>query len=131
MLIENINFKILSIVNDYDVVVIEPQKDLEISFFCNLNITQKIDFFLSKTNAKFLIVNLIKSNFIDSVGLGLLINVYKIYKLRRKKNGNVFCCNTSQHVKKLFEITALYKLYTIVDGDLDDTINIIKKLENF
>jgi anti-sigma B factor antagonist len=56
------------------------------------------------------VMNLSKVEYLDSTGLGVLIGALKRL---REKQGNLIIVSPSMRIMRIFEITGLYKIFTI------------------
>jgi anti-sigma B factor antagonist len=61
-----------------------------------------------------LVINLQKVDYIDSTGLGALVGVQKV---AREHDGAVTLVLTNPHIKKIFDIMGLVKLFWIFDDE--------------
>lgn len=59
---------------------------------------------------KFIVMNLSKVEYLDSTGLGVLIGALKHL---REKQGNLIIVSPSMRIMRIFEITGLYKIFSI------------------
>ena len=66
--------------------------------------------------AKFVVLNLSKVEYLDSTGLGLLIGALK--RLRENK-GNLVIVSPSTRITRVFEITGLYKVFSIYASETE------------
>ena len=66
-----------------------------------------LDEHLLKNDAKQIIFDLSKLEFMDSTGIGVIIGRYKKMK---EKNIPIFISNPSNHIDKLFKMTAIYEI---------------------
>ncbi len=62
------------------------------------------------TGVKYVAMNLAKVDYLDSTGLGVLIGALKRL---REKQGNLVIVSPSMRIMRIFEITGLYKIFTI------------------
>ncbi|RPF55714.1 anti-sigma F factor antagonist [Aquisalibacillus elongatus] len=62
---------------------------------------------LNDSNIKHVVVNLEKLSFMDSSGLGVFLGRYKEVK---QQNGEMVVCSYNQAIKRLFELSGLFKL---------------------
>lgn len=62
----------------------------------------------------FFVVDLEKVDFIDSSGLGCLVGLFKKSRIGK---GDVKLSNMSESILKIFQITHLDRVFTIVDGN--------------
>lgn len=76
-------------------------------------VRSKIDDRLEKTNYKNLILNFYGVTFMDSSGIGVVIGRYK--KLNMKK-GKVSITNVNESVKRVFELSGLFKIIGLYDN---------------
>jgi anti-sigma B factor antagonist len=67
---------------------------------------------IDKGIVKFLF-NLEKTNFVDSLGLGLMLSIAKSLK---KINGQFKICAVTSNIKNLFELTKLNQYFDIYDN---------------
>ena len=61
-----------------------------------------------------LVINLQKVDYIDSTGLGALVGVQKV---AREHDGAVILVLTNPHIKKIFDIMGLIKIFWIFDNE--------------
>lgn len=90
----------------------------ELDHHSAIEIRTKIDDRLERNNIKNLIMNFSKVSFMDSSGIGVVIGRYK--KLERI-GGVVAITNLNDSVKRVFDLTGLFKiikLYTSIDDAL-------------
>ncbi len=60
-----------------------------------------------KSNFQDLVLDFENVDFIDSTGIGVVVNIYKEVSL----NGDFKIINANQHILKLFKITGLLKVF--------------------
>ncbi len=79
----------------------------------------KLDIILDDRSLKNMVVNLSQLNFMDSSGIGVFIGRYNKLSKRKGKIG-VYGLNT--HIKKIWEISGLYKIIDIYEN-LEDSLD--------
>lgn len=82
-------------------------------------VRNKIDDMLARTNSLNLIMDFSGVNFMDSSGIGVVIGRYK--KLLNKK-GKVSVSNASGSVKRVFELSGMFKIIPLYNST-DEAIN--------
>ncbi len=87
------------------IINLEGEVDVYTSTQLKQDIAQVIE-----EDAKFIVLNLSKVEYLDSTGLGVLIGSLK--KLR-EKSGNLVIVSPSVRIMRVFEITGLYKIFNI------------------
>lgn len=65
---------------------------------------------ITKHNIKHIVLNLEELHFMDSSGLGVILGRYKKIK---KYNGEMIICAISPAVKRLFEMSGLFKIVQV------------------
>lgn len=93
-----------------------PQTDVrildvegEVDVYTSASLKQEISAAVSD-GVKYIVLNLSKVEYLDSTGLGLLIGALK----RLKENqGNLVIASPSVRIMRVFEITGLYKIFSI------------------
>jgi stage II sporulation protein AA (anti-sigma F factor antagonist) len=65
---------------------------------------------IEKNGIKHIVLNLEELHFMDSSGLGVILGRYKKIK---KNNGEMIICAISPAVKRLFEMSGLYKIVKV------------------
>lgn len=79
----------------------------------------KIDDRIDRENIKEVILNFSKVTFMDSSGIGVVIGRYK--KLQNK-SADIAVSNLSASVKKVFQLSGLFKIIKCYDN-LEDAVN--------
>lgn len=74
----------------------------------------KIELELEKNNIKHLVLNLEALSFMDSSGIGVILGRYKQIKQR---HGEVIVCSISPQVKRLFEMSGLFKIIRLEENE--------------
>ncbi|SEP70450.1 anti-sigma F factor antagonist [Piscibacillus halophilus] len=69
---------------------------------------------LGDTSIKHVVVNLEKLAFMDSSGLGVFLGRYKEVK---QLDGEMVICSYNQSIKRLFELSGLFKLVRTADNE--------------
>lgn len=82
-------------------------------------VRNKIDDMLTRTNTLNLVMDFSDVNFMDSSGIGVVIGRYK--KLLNKK-GKVSISNANGSVKRVFELSGMFKIIPLYDS-ADEAIN--------
>lgn len=70
---------------------------------------------LQEVNIQHVILNLADLTFMDSSGLGVILGRYKEIK---QIGGEVIACSISPAVKRLFELSGLFKIIRLEDNEL-------------
>jgi len=70
-------------------------------------VRRRIDDWIDRFNTKKLILDLSGVSFMDSSGIGIVIGRYKKISLR---NGNINIINTNEALKKVFDLSGLFKI---------------------
>lgn len=91
--------------------VISPQEALTAESVDSFR-DQFIDWLARTSDARNVLVNLEKVDFMDSSGLGTLIALLKRVS---ERGGDLKICGMSKKVRMVFEITRAYKVFEIVD----------------
>lgn len=87
--------------------IVEPEGEIDI--YTSPEFNQKLANALNNKKAD-IVIDGSKLDYLDSTGLGTLINIFKI----SKENGNkVYIKNIKPNIKKLFYITELDKVFVI------------------
>jgi anti-sigma B factor antagonist len=90
-----------------------------------LNVAGEIDVYTSSQlkeqvlntiadGVRHLVLNLSQVEYLDSTGLGVLISALKHL---RESQGNLIIVGPSSRITRIFEITGLYKIFTIYDSE--------------
>jgi anti-sigma B factor antagonist len=90
---------------DVSVITLEG----EIDVYTSIKLKQDITAILER-GAKYVVLNLSKVEYLDSTGLGVLIGTLK--KLR-ESGGNLVIVGPAMRIMRIFEITGLYKIFSI------------------
>jgi len=101
----------IDIIKKGDVAVVKIGGSLDAETIDQLR--QKADLFLSRGTIKF-VVDLSSLEFVDSMGLGLLIS---FLRRTRDKKGDVKMFGLKGEVRDVFEITRLGKLFEIFSSE--------------
>lgn len=72
-------------------------------------------------NSKTVVLNLEKIVYMNSVGLGIIIDTYKNFK---ENNGKLVLCSLLPEIENLFEITKLNKFIGIFSSELEAVKNL-------
>lgn len=75
---------------------------------------EKITLEMEKNDILHLVLNLEKLNFMDSSGLGVILGRYKQIKI---KQGEMVVCSISPPVKRLFELSGLFKIVRLESSE--------------
>lgn len=73
----------------------------------------KIDDRLDRNKNKLLILDFADVTFMDSSGIGVVIGRYKKLTI---KGGNVFVTNVNSSIKKVFELSGMFKIIKLFDS---------------
>ena len=79
----------------------------ELDHHCSEEVRNKIDYRLDNDDITKLILNFSGVTFMDSSGIGVVIGRYKKLAM---KNGSLFVVSVSNRVKKIFELSGMYKI---------------------
>lgn len=74
----------------------------------------KMEESLEKGTASHIVLNLRGLDFMDSSGIGVILGRYKQITA---KGGKMVICNASPAVHRLFEMSGLFKIMTVVDTE--------------
>lgn len=58
-----------------------------------------------------IVIDLSELEFMDSTGIGMLIGRYKKMK---GENKNIYICNPSKHIDRIFKMTGLYEIMPLI-----------------
>jgi stage II sporulation protein AA (anti-sigma F factor antagonist) len=75
---------------------------------------QQAESAIEKHQIKHIVLNLEELHFMDSSGLGVILGRYKKIK---KNNGEMIICAISPAVKRLFEMSGLYKILKVAHSE--------------
>lgn len=79
----------------------------ELDHHTSENLREQINEVIENNDIVHIILNLEKLSFMDSSGLGVILGRYKQIKL---KQGEMVVCSISPAVKRLFEMSGLFKI---------------------
>ncbi|WP_227395232.1 anti-sigma F factor antagonist [Jeotgalibacillus aurantiacus] len=74
------------------------------------SIRSELSELMDKNAIKHLVLNLSNLEFMDSSGLGLILGRYKSIQ---KAGGNVVLCSASPQVKRLFEMSGMFRILMV------------------
>lgn len=75
----------------------------------------KIEMVLEENDViQHLVLNLQSLSFMDSSGIGVILGRYKQIK---KRNGEVIVCSISPQIKRLFEMSGLFKIIRLEESE--------------
>ena len=100
--------------NDNIIVTLQGELDHHSSE----EVRNRIDDMLDIDNYKNLIFNFSGVNFMDSSGIGAVIGRYKKVSLR---GGKVYLTNVKPNVKRIFELSGMFKIISIYD-DVEEAL---------
>ena len=100
--------------NDNIIVTLQGELDHHSSE----EVRNRIDDMLDRDNYKNLIFNFSGVNFMDSSGIGAVIGRYKKISLR---GGKVCLTNVKPNVKRIFELSGMFKIISIYD-DVEEAL---------
>lgn len=100
--------------NDNIIVTLQGELDHHSSE----EVRNRIDDMLDRDNYKNLIFNFSGVNFMDSSGIGAVIGRYKKVSLR---GGKVCLTNVKPNVKRIFELSGMFKIISIYD-DVEEAL---------
>lgn len=75
-----------------------------------------LDNLVSENADKFLVLNMDGVIYMNSAGLGIIIDTYKKFK---EKNGKIVLCNLMPDIEKLFEVTRINRFIEIYNSELE------------
>lgn len=78
------------------------------------NLREKVSSAIEKFHIQHLVLNLEQLSFMDSSGLGVILGRYKQIK---QKNGEMVVCAISPAVKRLFEMSGLFKIIRLDESE--------------
>ncbi len=78
------------------------------------NLRNKVSDEIEKNNIHHIILNLEELAFMDSSGLGVILGRYKQIQ---SQGGEMVVCSISPAVKRLFEMSGLFKIIRLVDDE--------------
>ncbi len=93
-----------------DALVIKIKGELD--HHCSKQVREGIDKLLCDGTISDLIFDFEKLQFMDSSGIGVIMGRYK---LLQERNGRVFVRNMSNQVKRVFNVSGLYRIIEILD----------------
>ncbi|MGJ9382434.1 anti-sigma F factor antagonist [Salipaludibacillus neizhouensis] len=86
----------------------------ELDHHAAVNLRERVDAALSENNLTHVLLNLEKLTFMDSSGLGVVLGRYK--RVQAMGGEMVVCCISPQ-VKRLFELSGIYKIVSITSNE--------------
>lgn len=101
--------------NDDKCVFIELFLDNLIPYETTLELT-RLEGLLSIYNQPIIIVDIDKSNYIDSVGIGMIIGMHNIIA---KKHKQMYVKTTNENILKVFEMTKIKSMLNIISSRQD------------
>jgi stage II sporulation protein AA (anti-sigma F factor antagonist) len=75
---------------------------------------KEVDLMIEKHQIKHIVLNLGQLTFMDSSGLGVILGRYKQVK---SQNGEMVVCAISPDVKRLFEMSGLFKIIRLEESE--------------
>lgn len=103
------------------VINLETKKDVllirlkgELDHHTAENLRNKVSDEIEKNNIHHIILNLEELAFMDSSGLGVILGRYKQIQ---SQGGEMVVCSISPAVKRLFEMSGLFKIIRLVDDE--------------
>lgn len=78
------------------------------------NLRNKVSEVIEKNNIHHIILNLQELSFMDSSGLGVILGRYKQIQ---SQGGKMVVCSISPAVKRLFDMSGLFKIIQLVDDE--------------
>lgn len=91
----------------------------DIDHYTSEQIKDKIDKEFERNNSRDLVLNFENVTFMDSSGIGMIIGRYKNAS---SKGGSLSAVNVNGEVKRIFEISGLFKLIKCYN-DLNEAVN--------
>ena len=74
---------------------------------------------LNGTSVRYLVIDFSETGFLDSAGLGALVSILK--SVSQSKEKRLALASLSPHVRQIFELTKLYRLFEIYNN-VDEAI---------
>lgn len=103
------------------VINLETKKDVllirlkgELDHHTAENLRNKVSDEIEKNNIHHIVLNLEELTFMDSSGLGVILGRYKQIQ---SQGGEMVVCSISPAVKRLFEMSGLFKIIRLVDDE--------------
>lgn len=97
------------IIEESNVCVVQIGESLD--RFMTTDLKAKVNEIIENGSKKFLF-DLSKTNFVDSLGLGLMLSIAKSLK---KEKGEFKICSVTTNIKNLFELTKLNQYFEIFE----------------
>ena len=72
---------------------------------------ETLDNLFDKDGFSQIVIDLSELEFMDSTGIGMLIGRYKKMK---GENKNIYICNPSKHIDRIFKMTGLYEIMPLI-----------------
>ena len=107
----NLNISTRSPSNETRIIDVEG----EIDVYTSTQLKEQIVDTISE-GVRYVVMNLAKVEYLDSTGLGVLIGALKRL---REKQGNLVIVSPSMRIMRIFEITGLYKIFTIYETEAE------------
>ncbi|KIL44257.1 anti-sigma F factor antagonist [Jeotgalibacillus soli] len=95
-----------------DVLLLRMQGELD--HHVTEKIREELMLLMEENHIKHLILSLAELEFMDSSGLGLMLGRYKSLQ---KKGGSMIICSISEPVKRLFEMSGLFRIMIIESSE--------------
>lgn len=103
---------IINLETKKDVLLIRLQGELD--HHTAENLRNKVSEKIEKNNIHHIVLNLQELAFMDSSGLGVILGRYKQIQ---SQGGEMVVCSISPAVKRLFDMSGLFKIIRLVDDE--------------
>ncbi|WP_240377651.1 anti-sigma F factor antagonist [Bacillus piscicola] len=97
-----------------DVLCIRLQGELD--HHASQKLRSQVDDVLAEGNVKHILLNLEELAFMDSSGIGVILGRYQQIS---KKGGEMVVCSISSPVKRIFELSGLFKILRLENRETD------------
>lgn len=88
----------------------------ELDHHTALELRERVDSALKSQGLTHILLNLEHLTFMDSSGLGVVLGRYKLVKTL---GGEMVVCSVSPHVKRLFEMSGIFKIIKLTSNEMD------------
>ncbi|WP_280768305.1 anti-sigma F factor antagonist [Salipaludibacillus daqingensis] len=93
----------------------------ELDHHTAIKLRERVDEALSEQHLTHVLLNLEKLTFMDSSGLGVVLGRYKkVHSI----GGELVICSLSPQVKRLFELSGLFKIVTFATNEREALLNL-------
>ncbi|MBB5172984.1 anti-sigma F factor antagonist [Texcoconibacillus texcoconensis] len=90
--------------------------DGELDHHTSKQLKEQVDESLEKLDVEDVLLNLSNLTFMDSSGLGVILGRYKFVQ---NIGGQIVVCSIPQQIKRLFEMSGMFKIIRLEDDELD------------